>query len=77
MQDLGGPEKLKGWKITGEREFLVPERLKFQNNQLAYELERLKALGRDPKNPPLSQLPRQMLGEHGPQATQRNAAVVA
>jgi len=77
MQDLGGPEKLKGWEITGEREFLVPERLKLQNNQLAYELERLKALGRDPKNPPLSQLPRQMLGEQGPQATQQKTAVVA
>ncbi|KXJ85902.1 hypothetical protein Micbo1qcDRAFT_220235 [Microdochium bolleyi] len=46
MQDLGGPEKLKGWKITQPRALVVPERQRLQNEQLRLENERLKALGR-------------------------------
>ncbi|KAH7024608.1 uncharacterized protein B0I36DRAFT_376520 [Microdochium trichocladiopsis] len=71
MQDLGGPAKLKGWKITGPREFVVPDRLKLQNEQLKHENARLEALGR--QTAAMSQMPRMMLGEQRPQ---QNAAVV-
>lgn len=45
MKDLGGPEKFKDWKITGEREIFVPQRMKFQSDQQEKENERLVAAG--------------------------------
>jgi len=41
LQSLG-KDRLPGWKITGTREAVVPERLKIQNEMKRLELERLK-----------------------------------
>ena len=38
-----GKDHLEGWKITGEREAVIPERLKVQNKMKEDELRRLKA----------------------------------
>lgn len=45
IQDLGGPDKLRGWKITGEREAVVPARLKVQAKWMEEENARLKSQG--------------------------------
>lgn len=45
MKDLGGPEKFKDWKITGEREIFVPHRMKRQSTQQQEENERLVKAG--------------------------------
>ncbi|KAJ1323416.1 phytanoyl-CoA hydroxylase [Microdochium nivale] len=63
IQDLGGPDKLKGWKMTQPRALIVPERQKMQNEQLKKENERLRAIGRTTNDDPMSQLPRMMLGQ--------------
>jgi hypothetical protein len=48
MQAVGGdsaPEIFKDWKITAERELVVPERVKRQTKMLEEENRRLKELG--------------------------------
>lgn len=45
IQEVGGQDKLRGWKITGAREAVVPERLKVQAKWLAEENERLQRQG--------------------------------
>ncbi|KAJ9610473.1 hypothetical protein H2200_005250 [Cladophialophora chaetospira] len=47
IKDLGGQEKLKGWKITGERKPVVPERLRVQAKWMEEEAKRLKEAGRE------------------------------
>ncbi len=47
IQDLGGLDKLKGWKITGERKPVVPERLRVQAKWMEEEARRLKEAGRE------------------------------
>lgn len=42
IQALGGHEKLKGWKITGERKPVVPERLRVQAKWMEEESRRLR-----------------------------------
>jgi len=39
-----GKRSLKGWKITEERQRVVPERVRIQEAMKARELERLKAI---------------------------------
>ena len=43
LRDLGMPDGLPGWKITGERKGWVPERIKVQEEMKRRELERLKS----------------------------------
>ncbi|KAI9147141.1 hypothetical protein HJFPF1_13173 [Paramyrothecium foliicola] len=47
MQELGGPSKLKDWKITGKREMFVPRRFSEQQKKQELELDRLRRLGLD------------------------------
>lgn len=42
LKDLGMPDGLKGWKITGERAGWVPSRIKIQEEMKRKELERLE-----------------------------------
>jgi hypothetical protein len=42
--DMLGKERLPDWKIKGEREFVVPERVRRQAEMKKKELERLKNL---------------------------------
>ena len=44
LRDLGMPDGLPGWKITGERREWIPKRVKRQEEVKRKELERLKAL---------------------------------
>lgn len=57
MQDLGGPEKLKDWRVTGEREQFAPERLGRQEKLREEEQERLRKLGLDTGDKAISQMP--------------------
>lgn len=41
LQELGFPTGLKGWKIEGEREMIVPKRIKMQEEMKERERERL------------------------------------
>ncbi len=50
IQDLGGQNKLKGWKITGERKPVIPERLRVQAKWMEEEAKRLKEAGREYKD---------------------------
>ncbi|RVX69688.1 hypothetical protein B0A52_06332 [Exophiala mesophila] len=45
IQDLGGFDKFKGWKITGERKPVIPERLKMQLKMMEDEARRLRESG--------------------------------
>lgn len=45
IQDLGGFDQLKGWKITGERKPVIPERLKIQMAWMEEEARRLRESG--------------------------------
>ena len=45
IQDLGGQEKTRGWKITGERKGVVPERLRVQAKWMEEEAKRLQERG--------------------------------
>ncbi|KAH7322573.1 hypothetical protein B0I35DRAFT_407040 [Stachybotrys elegans] len=45
IQDVGGLEKFKDWKITGEREMFLPARVEQQTKKQALEIERMKKLG--------------------------------
>ena len=47
IQDLEGQDKLRGWKITGERKGVVPERLRVQAKWMEEEAKRLKEAGRE------------------------------
>ncbi|KIX01639.1 uncharacterized protein Z518_09365 [Rhinocladiella mackenziei CBS 650.93] len=38
IRDLGGHEKLKGWKVTGERLAVVPERPMYQAKWMEEEM---------------------------------------
>jgi hypothetical protein len=44
IQELGGRERLRGWKIQGQRAEVVPERIRRQAKMLEEERERLKQL---------------------------------
>ncbi|KAI1818840.1 hypothetical protein GGS20DRAFT_527102 [Poronia punctata] len=44
MRAVGGEEKLKGWKATGPREGVVPERVRIQEEMKREEARRLKEL---------------------------------
>ncbi|GAB7365852.1 hypothetical protein MBLNU230_g7183t1 [Neophaeotheca triangularis] len=41
---LGGKKKTRGWKVTGQRDSIVPERLKKQNVMMEEEKRRLQEL---------------------------------
>jgi len=43
LKDLGMPDGLPGWKITGERRGWTPARVKRQEEMKKRELERLKS----------------------------------
>jgi hypothetical protein len=43
LRDLGMPDGLPGWKVTGERAGWVPARIKRQEEMKMRELERLKS----------------------------------
>ncbi|EXJ73970.1 uncharacterized protein A1O5_02264 [Cladophialophora psammophila CBS 110553] len=45
IRDLGGQEKLRGWKIQGERKAVVPERLRVQARWMEEENRRLRERG--------------------------------
>lgn len=57
MQDLGGPEKFKDWKVKGEREQFAPERVGRQQKLREEEQERLRKLGLNTWDETLSQMP--------------------
>jgi hypothetical protein len=42
IKEVGGPEKLRGWKIQGQRNEVVPERVKRQARMLEEEKRRLR-----------------------------------
>ncbi|OAP59672.1 hypothetical protein AYL99_06970 [Fonsecaea erecta] len=42
IQELGGQDKLRGWKVQGKRELVVPERVRRQARMLEEEKKRLK-----------------------------------
>lgn len=43
--DMLGKDRLRGWKITKDREFVVPERVRRQAEMKKKEIERLKSAG--------------------------------
>ncbi|KAH1682946.1 hypothetical protein KXX23_007258 [Aspergillus fumigatus] len=45
LKELGRPEGLPEWRITGEREMLTPARVQIQEDMRQKELERLKEAG--------------------------------
>ncbi|KAJ7670637.1 hypothetical protein DFH06DRAFT_139938 [Mycena polygramma] len=45
LRELGFPTGLKGWKIEGEREFIVPRRIRIQAEMKERERERLEKEG--------------------------------
>ncbi|KIW22959.1 uncharacterized protein PV07_11199 [Cladophialophora immunda] len=45
IRDLGGPDRLRGWTITGERRAVVPERLRVQAKWMEEENRRLRERG--------------------------------
>ena len=47
IRDLGGFEKLRGWRISGERKPVVPERLRVQARMMEEENRRLRESGRE------------------------------
>lgn len=49
IRNLGGIEKLKGWRIQGERKAVIPERLRHQAKMMEEENRRLKESGREYK----------------------------
>ena len=55
IQDLGGQEKLWGWKIQGQRTEVVPERVRRQARMLEEERERLQQRESPVKEMKLSQ----------------------
>jgi hypothetical protein len=69
MQELGGPEKLKDWKATGEREMFIPERASRQQALADLEKERLRHLGLKIEGQETNQLPHLLI-------TQQRAAKI-
>lgn len=69
MQDLGGPEKFKGWKPAGEREQFAPERLARQQKLREQEQERLRQLGLDTGNELVSQMPHLITSKQKPMSS--------
>lgn len=63
MQDLGGPEKFKDWKITAKREQFAPERLERQQRLREMEQENLRKRGLDPGDDSISQMPNLILSK--------------
>jgi hypothetical protein len=47
IKELGGIDKLKGWKINGERREVIPERVRLQAKMMEEENRRLKESGRE------------------------------
>ncbi|KIW49655.1 hypothetical protein PV05_11315 [Exophiala xenobiotica] len=47
IKEVGGPEKLRGWKIQGQRGEVVPERVKRQARMLEEEKKRLREKGKE------------------------------
>jgi hypothetical protein len=43
LRDLGMPDGLPGWKVTGERNDWIPKRIKVQEEMKRQELERLNS----------------------------------
>lgn len=64
IQDVGGLEKFRDWKITGERERFAPGRLALKEKLYEQEVERLRALGIKVGEKPLSQMPALILSGH-------------
>jgi len=60
IQDLGGPEKFKDWKITGEREMFLPERFSLQEAKRQAENDRLRKLGLELADDSINQMPHLM-----------------
>ena len=60
MQDLGGPEKFKDWKITGKREMFLPSRFGKMQDKCRIETDRLRAKGIDVGEELLDQTPHVM-----------------
>lgn len=63
MQDLGGPEKFKDWRITGEREMFAPGQVQRKTELRALENERLRKLGLKTGDESISQLPYLMVSQ--------------
>lgn len=64
MYSIGGeeaPAMFKDWKITEERQMIVPERVRRQQKMLEEENERLRKLGLKESEPGITQAP-QVLG---------------
>lgn len=57
IQDVGGPEKFKGWAVTGKREMFAPESVKYKEKLRAEEDERLRKLGFKTGDESIGQLP--------------------
>lgn len=55
IQDVGGLEKFKDWKITGEREYLMPKMATAKEKMLEEENERLRKRGLMTSDPNLHQ----------------------
>lgn len=54
LSALGKPEGLKGWSIKGERQEVIPERVRRQEEMKRKELERLKNAGAGNSGPLLA-----------------------
>jgi hypothetical protein len=74
IQDLGGPDKFKDWKITGEREMFAPHSLEFKKERQELERDRLRKLGLDPGDESLSQMPYLMVSKQQAAAAGAGAA---
>ena len=57
IQDVGGPERLRGWAATGERERFAPARLAMKQRHYEEEVGRLRDLGIEVGGEPVSQMP--------------------
>jgi hypothetical protein len=68
MQDVGGPEKFKNWKITGEREMFAPERIQDQETRRREENARLRKQGLKTGDDSISQMPYLMVAQTEQQA---------
>jgi hypothetical protein len=45
IQDVGGLDRFKDWKIMGKREFIMPKMAKVKEKMLEEENDRLRKLG--------------------------------
>jgi hypothetical protein len=64
MYSIGGeeaPAMFKDWKITAERQMIIPDRVRRQQKMLEEENERLRKLGLKESDPSITQAP-QVLG---------------